>query len=321
MGDFIPTRPDPAEEAVALRSLGAGFLAPARDAEAAVRAAIGGTKNRAAAWERLSTRGLTPNDWVEHPERRFVVEPMSAQKDRVAPGGVRVPIRLATFAHPPSIEGAVTLASDVEGVRKAEAYARELVGRYAALIPLAPWGGVLWRVLPSHSRYWPAESDPIESDLRFRLRTALLSAGDERSVRLLDARTDAGQEALGLGLADRFRALDARWVQARYGLFGVADDLRNAVRTTFAFEAAQTAGLILRDEPYPFNRRPVVDFRAVANPSVAKVGVYTCGYAFHQVRAHEGATWAVLVAPSIDDRAMPRATVRPSGRRRRPAGG
>lgn len=60
------------------------------------------------AWELLAARGLIPMDWVDDPRRRFLAD-----------GGPGVP-------HPPTVLGAVLLASDTAGVLRAEALAREL---------------------------------------------------------------------------------------------------------------------------------------------------------------------------------------------------
>lgn len=97
---------------------GASILRPKRPSLDAVTAMVGGAKSAREAWETLAARGHLPFEMVEDPSRRF-----TASSER-AKGPWR--------SHPATVDDVIAFASDLAGVARAEALAREFVVRLIA---------------------------------------------------------------------------------------------------------------------------------------------------------------------------------------------
>ncbi len=94
-------------------------------------------------WERLAARGVIPSEWIDDPRRQFA----ATAPGRVMDGRGPRPERRDAV----SMEAAITLGADAEGVTTAEALAREIVGGLAS-----------WRVAqPDRVRWWVvADEEP-----------------------------------------------------------------------------------------------------------------------------------------------------------------
>lgn len=129
--------------------LGEALLRPAAPRRREAREAAGRTRSAREAWERLSARGLIPDRWVDDEAMRHAAEPFRQDEDGY--GGWRSP-PLSPF--PPSVEAAVTLASDAAGVAAAEQFGKEWYWRMRRTFKSRPYAGSLWRVLPMASPLW-----------------------------------------------------------------------------------------------------------------------------------------------------------------------
>ncbi|MFO0648738.1 MAG: hypothetical protein U0326_21025 [Polyangiales bacterium] len=80
-------------------------------------------------WETLAVRGIIPNDWAGDSPRGFV-----ASVERALEGEpvTALDARRVALRTPPSLRCVIALASDVGGVLRAEALAREWAGRFEA---------------------------------------------------------------------------------------------------------------------------------------------------------------------------------------------
>ncbi len=95
-------------------------------------------------WETLAVRGIIPNDWAGDSPRGFVAsveralegEPVTVVDER------RVALRT-----PPGLRCALALASDVDGVLRAESLARESLGRFEAGRASVEQREVRWHVV------------------------------------------------------------------------------------------------------------------------------------------------------------------------------
>ncbi len=304
--------PDPQAEADAVRSLGERFLRPDRPREAEVRAAVGKTRDRAQVWERLIARGLIPEDWLDTPTRRFVLEPYPKDEyTRYDPKSGRYVLRAPNqSAIPSSVEAIVTVASDPLGVTTAEAYAQELVARYRALADVCPFGGVLWRVLPSTSRFWRGHRDGREAALAWASECDL-NASEEGGTQDGVARPLGPR---GAELEDRRKragsALRLERSEDEWHLDSVAQGVRTCLGHCFALEAAQRWDLRISTQPAALDRvQRGTPYRSIPNPFVAVLGVVKTGYAVDVVRTIERRTWVVLFARSAQNN-MPGFTVR-----------
>lgn len=141
-----------------MRELGANLLRPTAANADAARSAAGRTRSPREAWERMSARGLIPDDWVQSADRRFAGYPWRPKwidfstfwGDSVAP---RQP-KAAVSESPACVEAAVTIAGDAGGVALAEASAKEMHWRFSRLMPLPRMSGFTWVVLPKRSGSW-----------------------------------------------------------------------------------------------------------------------------------------------------------------------
>jgi hypothetical protein len=131
-----------------------GFLAPRRADLAAVVASLHPISDPAMAWQALAERGIIPADWVDDPDRRFIRDPGDAYRAELP---TRDPMQAPIEPHPSTVAACVLYASDVSGIRAAEAAARDLAAR------LAPWDApicdqVRWWTIPAN-RYLFASTD------------------------------------------------------------------------------------------------------------------------------------------------------------------
>jgi hypothetical protein len=116
---------DPDEPALSDR-----LFRPERAQLSAATDAVRGESDPRAAWETLAVRGLIPNDWVDTRDRRFR-----------APDAPAIDL-----SHPPTVAGAIAIASDVAGVLRAEALAREVAARFAPWFPWCDPHAAVWRL-------------------------------------------------------------------------------------------------------------------------------------------------------------------------------
>lgn len=133
------------------------LLRPRRAGLAAVTRALRGDELPAEAWESFATAGIIPDDWLQHPARRYQWE---------APTGGRI----AYF--PPTVEFATLLAADIRDAQTAEAVARE------AYPDLAATGSIVWRLVPEN--------------LLGGTRSMLSAGFRSGSMRAIDALVDTG---------------------------------------------------------------------------------------------------------------------------------
>jgi len=114
------------------RALASRVLRPRRRKMAEALACVAGIRSPRKAWEALSARGLIPDSWAFDPRRRF------ADYRSTFLGAQSLPL-------PPPVRDCAVLASDVQGIERAELAGRELLTR------LEPWRGfqedsVVWCV-------------------------------------------------------------------------------------------------------------------------------------------------------------------------------
>ncbi len=319
----VPPLPDPQEEAEVFRGLGARLLDPSRPQRAAVADALGATTNRRQAWERMATRGFIPEEWVESPRRRFVCEPYPSWICRFdSAAGIRKAVVPRTLPHPPSIGAIATLASGPASVTTAEAFAAELVGRYARLADLPPFGGVLWRVLPAHSRYWRKPLDRIgEAIFGAAYRDTLRADGASLSDSWYSGSTTPNVKDLKRRADSAFKSFSGGFESAQkdWGAIQFRDEVDSvhaAIRGCFTLESAQREDLRVGSEFLPLSRlRAGERWAEVLNPFVASIGLVAEGYSLFKLETFQGATWPVLVALAVTDFGMPETTVRRSIRR------
>ena len=102
------------------------FLRPKTDLLEEASACVHGIHSAHVAWNRLSSKGLIPDELHIHERRRFGV--LDTRRRRPKVEGAEA------FICPPSMEAVLTFASDPQGLLDAERLARTLVDR------LVPWG-------------------------------------------------------------------------------------------------------------------------------------------------------------------------------------
>lgn len=111
------------------RRLGSRLLRPRRARLKEARAALAGVTDPREAWEALASREIVPLSWVGATGRTF------------RNGWKR--------AYPPTVDAALMLGSDAEGVLTAEELVRECAARLRELgYPTNPDGPVQWWVVP-----------------------------------------------------------------------------------------------------------------------------------------------------------------------------
>jgi hypothetical protein len=156
--------------------LSANLVRPARPRLAEARAAVGGAADGNEAWRRLHGAGLVPPALFAASDRRFAVVDVQADLPSANAEGV------AFTAAPSSVDAAIALAADAEGVLEAERLGRIQRER------LVPWGapeptGVDWLVL-THLVGFNFEQGPIFNRALYSLEYALEEVGiDIRTLR------------------------------------------------------------------------------------------------------------------------------------------
>lgn len=146
-------------------------------------------------WENLVTRGLVPPECLEDPHRRFVGTKPEHRPDR---GKTSTTYVQAIFSHPPTVDAAIAIASDMGNALAVEELAREWQRRTASFFP-PPYAseyrstkGILWDVGPAVAspsswslpepyalgaslvaRFAPPEANPYAA---LQLRTTALTA-------------------------------------------------------------------------------------------------------------------------------------------------
>ncbi len=111
------------------QQLGSRLLRPRRARLKEARTALAGVTEPREAWEALASREIVPLSWVGASERTF------------RNGWMRM--------YPPTVEAALMLGSDAEGVLTAEALVRECAARLAELgYPTTPAAPVQWWMVP-----------------------------------------------------------------------------------------------------------------------------------------------------------------------------
>ncbi|MBX3190335.1 MAG: hypothetical protein KF819_25270 [Labilithrix sp.] len=155
------------------------FLRPSRAREARARDVVSATTNPHRAWRELAERGVIPAEWLDDARRRFIL---------VEDDGLRIGSNNAAppaLAHPSTIRACITIASDPEGVLKAEAAAR------AYMTTLAPWGTgssrvAVWDVVLSNELAPYSIGAPSELFVAGDLAYEALSQHDERATEDLE---------------------------------------------------------------------------------------------------------------------------------------
>lgn len=137
------------------RELGRRFLSPERPQLDRARAVASRFRRQnvdaRAAWEAMIGEGLLPMSFADDPARRFVQEPVDQ--------GMLESNSMRLLAAPQTVEAAVTVASDLEGVVAAEAAGAEWLARLHSFERPARARsgggdhdgaeGVAWRILPN----------------------------------------------------------------------------------------------------------------------------------------------------------------------------
>lgn len=324
-----------------LADVGARLMLPDRPAEAEARGAAGKTRDAKAVWERMSSRGIIPDEWVQSPRRRFVREPWRAESHEPA-AGRRPDWELSEY--PTAAEAAVTLASDAAGVAAAEAAAAEWHWRASRAMRMRPFAGVVWRVLPRVCGLWfnALASSNFAADLAMTCSGSIAQhAGVEpdglwRSV--LARRSSGGPSAphgppfgsagaaareavatLAGAVERRFgdgaEASEDYWVGATGGSVPpyvrlpcyTAISAMHAADACVLFDEASRTGVVATQCVGPFIRskldsRPFAEF---ANPAAPLLDVYARGYAPQSFYQRDGRCWAVLIAEAADESRMP----------------
>lgn len=294
-----------AEQDASVVGLGATFLNPSRGREAEVREAVGRSRDRRAVWERLNARGLIPDAWVESDERRFAREPIREF--------AREPIRENVLARydsaPTTIEGAVTLASDVPGVELAEASAREWHHRTSLIEQRGRLRGVVWRVLPITSKLWRGVE--LERDLQHLQAASELGVFDsqcsllEREV--ARSRVTRVRDAFMSSLARRFGVGSQQRVWSQVNHYAVAM-IRAAIGALLAFDDASRHGGPVKATWRTSKMASGSTFADFKNPVAPLMSVYQAGYAAHGIVATGEGDWVVLSAAALKASAMPAST-------------
>lgn len=152
------------ESAVDVLALGVRLTRPRRPRLVETRAAVEGVTTGEEAWRRLFERGLIPSELFRSPERSFAV----ANTERSTAAAVN---QLDLRDAPATIDAAVTLASDAEGMLETEELARILRAR------LVPWGAkavqrIDW-VIVTHQIPFTFEQGPAMNCALYSLEYAL----------------------------------------------------------------------------------------------------------------------------------------------------
>lgn len=203
--------PDPKEPAVDAATVGARLATPSRPRLAEAREAVGGAVSGEDAWRLLLERKVIPEELYRSPIRRFAVA--NTERTTATAGGDRLELHDA----PATVEAAVTLASDAEGVLEAERLARVLRTQ------LVPWGAreaerIDWVVL-THRIPFGFRQGPALHYARYSLEHALERIG----VELRGLRADAPE--LPRFVNDVIRA-DQGWPRAVARALPVPDEYK-----------------------------------------------------------------------------------------------
>ncbi len=293
-----PRRPNPPTRDARFTSLVGAFLNPSRarlaEVESIAQEHRGGAREL---WERLNARGILPDDWVEDPRRKFVREPMpkrayNAEMDR----------RLLPC--PDTIQGVITMASDVPGVLRAEEAAREWYARWSALDDLPPFQGIAWRVIAPHdASLWPDRDEDTTE------RGDALARG---CLDLLEDLQRAGGKGIGRALATvrecaRTPLLASVGSRPRPTPKKMWDSLSSDVWNVCTIEVAQR----FRVKPGEFHLwskvRADTSLDTVRNPESPKLDVYAAGYAVHGMYTFRRLSgWVVLIATPVDAARLPK---------------
>ncbi len=263
-----------------------------READA-LFASIRGVEDPAEAWESLNAQGVVDDAWLGHAPRHFLPEPPP-----------RIPARGRWFERalravtttPPTLDAAVLLACDPQGVLRAEEAALEWYTRSAALHEVAPFGGVAWWVPPYRTKRWEADLAPEDAKIA---RAALEGMNRLESESELPARREAWPEKPRAAIQKAEAAQEAAARGASEGPFeelrrNLGDALvpvRNAFvaavgRTVLFHEAQRYGARLVFNTPGRGRRsassawRDHVEAAAVRNPFAPKVDVYDAGYAW-----------------------------------------
>lgn len=292
-------------------SVGGNLLSPpTRDPSAAADAA-GASRSVASVWERMSARGVIPDDWVQSDARRFSLEPWRPLSR--ADGS-----RARWSQTPPTVEAAVTIASDVAGVTRAEQSAREWHWRLAPFLRLSPFGGVVWRVLrvtPGARDLWPtvASGHPLACGVsRAALVSMLLALGASPDLQW-SSENDPRLPAEVAGSMRRASAAIRAAEGARAArLAGESDMMILAIDAVIFFDDASRLGGRVHSESRGTSSKffdDAVAYGAVAvgdrlssipNPHAPALDILANGYLPGQFHEMEGRSWAVLCAPAVE---------------------
>lgn len=319
----------PREEVLsACETLGRGMFRPSSSGRQAAIDAAASTRRVDEVWERFSVRDIIPTEWVNDGRRLFAREPAPSNffrdDDRSRPSSPSIELR----DFPTCVEAAVTIASDVAGVLRAERSAQEWYWRWSTMRRMPQFAGVIWRVLPRHSSLIWMDYD--ERELRLAdackrgMHAVYAKEGSLEDYRDSDVVNDATAYGLkcGAAFASSSSKASGAWLSMSPELREVQKHMRTSiVRTLIISEACREGATIAADETLDL----VADGARICNyenPIAPKLDVclggyipqgfrlgrpYTVGGSAERRGAGEG--WVVLIALAGNPASMPHSTV------------
>lgn len=266
-------------------AIAARWLSPTRSGLTVARTVVGTATDATEAWERLIAAGLLPEDWASSPTRRFHTLRPAAGPHRYGNCGVPCLCDPRNLRERPSrVHDAVLFASDIEGMRQAEALARE--GRRR----LRPWTAedlpdrVVWAASRGSRRLRSFNLVGILS-VRIKVQKALDDCGDRTFF-----------DAMGHYSAELTRVIreTANPALKRFHAVSLADllALAESFRRACALGLDVPEGFITR---IPAEGRP---FAELPNPFVPWWALLQTGYAPWVVTQDT----VMLAAPGLDER-------------------
>lgn len=241
---------------VARNHSGLAWRATGHDGAACERWAPGARRRPAtprALWEALATRGVIPDAWVSGDAKRFYG------------GGLG----------PPTMEAAVALAADPEGIAICEDLAREAARR------LAPW---LERRTPRRVRWWMLDAIPRISI--FWEDTEVYGPGGEAVGRAMWAATDAVGGAFGYR-RPAWTAAGAAVAEGAPAQDEIVGGVASIVSAAGHWRAAVAAGAVSRVTP------PIA-FASCPDPFEPLLAIWARGYGLFDIGSA-----VTLVAPPV----------------------
>ncbi len=310
------------EDLVLFRGVGRNFLRPERRREDEVRAIVGATRSVVEVWERLSTRGVLPHRWLDEPARSFLREPFATYGTRGLGNAVA-----NAMPRPPSVEAAVTMASDVPGVERAEEAVRTWHVRQKQFFDLPPLRGFVWRVLPVNAIHPAQDIASMDHYLMPAVGLAVGRMGGIEDLYAVDATQlppeiaawkspyDVAGRAVVSGRMSapgRARSVSEPIGQQvdpqEHAVFWYAV---NAAIQTDRFAHAQRLGAVLDPQERLPRLRKSTPLADLYNPFAPLLDVYAAGYVFQRLyRSGYGANQelrAILVAPAANPDRLPKA--------------